>query len=172
MSERTLKPPHVWRAMQLADVPAVVDMEQQACQHPLHAWTTDNYRSSLRSGYWSRVCVDTHGCITGVCVAMQGVDEVHLLNIAVARDCQGQGLAVWMLTQLDAWCSSLKCPVIWLEVRPSNHPALALYQAQRYAQVAVRKGYYPAVQGREDALVMKRDVALLPTQEVRHATVD
>lgn len=172
MNARLLRPPHVWRAMQLTDVTAVVDMEQQACQHPLHAWTVDNYRSSLRSGYWCRVCVDTEGHITGVCVAMQGVDEVHLLNIAVARGCQGQGLAVWMLAQLDAWCQSLKCQVIWLEVRPSNQPALALYQAQRYAQVAVRKDYYPAVAGREDALVMKRDLAHASSPEVHHATVD
>ena len=169
---RPLRPPHVWRAMQLADVQAVVDMEQQACQHPLHAWTVDNYRSSLRSGYWSRVCEDTHGCITGVCVAMLGVDEVHLLNIAVARDSQGQGLAVWMLTQLDELCRTHACPVIWLEVRPSNLPALALYQSHHYAHVAVRKAYYPAVGGREDAWVMKRDVWRAQAQEARHAAMD
>lgn len=169
---RVLMPPTVWRAMELPDVHAVVHMEQQACQHPSHAWTADNYRSSLRSGYWCRVCLNTQGRITGVCVSMLGVDEVHLLNIAVARESQGQGLALWMLAQLDELCRIHDRPVIWLEVRPSNQPALALYQSQQYAQVAVRKGYYPAVNGREDALVMKRDVWRVPAQGGQHAAMD
>lgn len=156
--------PAVWRAMQLGDVDAVVAMEQAACMHPLHAWTADNYRSSLRCGYWVRVCADAQGALQGVCVVMLGVDEAHLLNIAVAQAAKGQGLAKWMLARVDALCQTQDLGVVWLEVRPSNAAGLALYRAQAYEQVGIRKAYYPAVDGREDAWVMKR--------EVPHATVE
>lgn len=162
-----------WRALELPDIQAVVAMEQAACLHPLHAWTVDNYRSSWRSGYWARVALNAAGQIVGICVAMPGVDEIHLLNIAVARECHGHGVARWMLAQLDALCRAQGLPVIWLEVRPSNQPALALYQAQQYVQVGTRKGYYPAADGqREDALVMKRLVPGMAQQEVAHVALD
>jgi [ribosomal protein S18]-alanine N-acetyltransferase len=150
--------PAVWRPMQLDDVDAVVSMEQTACMHPLHAWSADNYRSSLRSGYWLRVCVDAQGALQGVCVVMLGVEEAHLLNIAVAQGAQGQGLAQWMLAKVDEMCQSQVLRVVWLEVRPSNAAGLKLYRAQDYALVGTRKAYYPAVDGREDAWVMKRKV--------------
>ncbi len=150
--------PAIWRPMQLDDVDAVVAMEQATCMHPLHAWTADNYRSSLRSGYWVRVCTDVQGAMQGVCVVMLGVDEAHLLNIAVAHAAKGQGLAKWMLARVDALCQAQTLGAIWLEVRLSNAAGLALYRAQAYAQVGIRKAYYPAADGREDAWVMKRKV--------------
>lgn len=148
-----------WRPMQEDDIDAVVSMESQACPHPLHAWSADNYRSSLQSGYWAHVMTDASGGMAGVCVAMAGVDEAHLLNIAVAASAQGQGLARWMLSQLDAWCLQHAFAHVWLEVRPSNAPAQALYTSVGYVLMGVRKGYYPGELGREDALVMKREVA-------------
>lgn len=148
----------LWRPMTLDDIAEVRQMEGPACLHPVHAWSEDNYRSSLRSGYWMRVACSPQGRIVGVCVAMFGVDELHLLNIAVAREAQGQGLARWMLAQLITLCQAHALASIWLEVRPSNTPARALYLAQGYVDVGVRKAYYPAPEGREDALVMKREV--------------
>jgi [ribosomal protein S18]-alanine N-acetyltransferase len=153
-----------WRPMQLQDIDAVVAMEREACLHPLHAWSADSYRSSLQSGYWALVMTDASGHMAGVCVAMAGVDEAHLLNIAVAASAQGQGLGRWMLSQLDAWCLQQQLPHIWLEVRPTNTPAQALYARLGYVLMGVRKGYYPGELGREDALVMKR--------EVTHVAVD
>lgn len=147
-----------WRPMQLQDIDAVVAMEREACQHPSHAWSLDNYRSSLNSGYWAQVMTDASGQIAGVCVAMAGVEEAHLLNIAVATSAQGQGLARWMLSQLDAWCLHHHFARIWLEVRPNNTPAQTLYARLGYFQVGIRKGYYPGQSGREDAWVMKREL--------------
>ncbi|CAH0347828.1 ribosomal protein S18-alanine N-acetyltransferase [Aquabacterium sp. CECT 9606] len=141
------------------DIPAVLDMERLACPHPAHAWSEDNYRSSLRSGYWTRV--RTHlgtGQIIGVCVAMDGVDEMHLLNIAVDKDWHGTGLARGLLGALYASCRQAGVPLLWLEVRPSNERALAVYRRQGFVEVGVRKGYYPAPGGREDALVMRLDL--------------
>lgn len=154
-------PRHIDRLMTVDDIPAVLEMEQAACVHPVHAWTEDNYRSSLRSGYWMRVrCEADSGRIVAVCVAMDGVDEVHLLNIVVSRAHQGQGIARALLGLLCERCRARQAGLLWLEVRPSNERALALYRREGFVEVGRRKAYYPAPEGREDALVMRRDIDL------------
>jgi len=144
------------RPLTEADIAEVVAMEQDACLHPLHAWTVENYRSSLRAGYWARVrCEAATGRVVAVCVAMDGVDEIHLLNIAVARDWHGQGLALALLQALYGRCVHQRAQALWLEVRPSNTRARALYERLGFEAVGLRKHYYPAPEGREDAIVMR-----------------
>lgn len=156
----TLTRPFVDRPMTEADIPAVMAMEAQACLHPVHAWSEDNYRSSMRAGYWLRVRCDAQtGQILAVCVAMDGVEEMHLLNIAVDRSLHGSGLAQDLMQVLYSLCAQRGAMALWLEVRPSNVRAKALYERQGFVQVGVRKHYYPAPEGREDALVMRRDIA-------------
>lgn len=156
------------RSLTEADIDAWVAEERLACLHALHAWTPENYRSSLRAGYWSQVlCEAAHGGDVGrvvaVCVAMDGVDEVHLLNIAVARSWQGRGLALQLLNTLYERCRQQRAEALWLEVRPSNERARALYLREGFVDIGVRKNYYPAEGGREDALVMRREIKLEPT---------
>lgn len=151
-----------------ADIPEVTAMERLACAHPLHAWTDDNYRSSLRAGYWARVrCAAATGRIVAVCVAMDGVDEVHLLNIAVAREQHGQGHAQALLRALYARCHERRAEALWLEVRPSNQRARALYLREGFVDIGVRKHYYPAATGREDAVVMRREICASGMSEWR-----
>lgn len=150
------------RPMTEADIPAVMAMESQACMHPIHAWSDDNYRSSMRAGYWLRVRVDAQtGEVLAVCVAMDGVDEMHLLNIAVDRRLHGHGVAQDFMRVLYQLCVQRGATALWLEVRPSNARAKALYDRQGFESVGVRKNYYPAQQGREDALVMRRHITPL-----------
>ena len=139
-----------------ADIPEVTAMERLACAHPLHAWTDDNYRSSLRAGYWARVrCDAATGRIVAVCVAMDGVDEVHLLNITVAPAFQRQGWAHVMLDALAVWARGQGAQWLWREVRASNERARRIYEVHGYRRVGERKRYYPAADGeREDAVVM------------------
>jgi [ribosomal protein S18]-alanine N-acetyltransferase len=149
------------RPMTEADIPAVLVMEAQACLHPVHAWSADNYRSSMRAGYWVRVrCESDTGQVVAVCVAMDGLDEVHLLNLAVHKRHHGKGLARAMLAILVERCRQRAAGTLWLEVRPSNAPARALYVREGFAEIGIRKNYYPAADGREDALVMKREIPL------------
>lgn len=156
------------RPMTEADIPAVRAMEMAACMHPTHAWSEDNYRSSMRAGYWVRVrCEADTGVIAAVLVMMDGVDEMHLLNIAVDRRWHGAGLAQALMSILYELCQQRAAQTLWLEVRPSNQRAKALYVREGFETVGVRKNYYPAPEGREDALVMKR-VILNPT-EAPHA---
>ena len=92
--------------------------------------------------------------LIGYFVAMKGVDEVHLLNITVAPSCQRQGWSRVMLDALATWSRGQGAQWLWLEVRVSNARAYSVYLAHGYQRVGVRKAYYPAFEGREDAIVM------------------
>ncbi|HBH39134.1 MAG TPA: ribosomal-protein-alanine N-acetyltransferase [Curvibacter sp.] len=129
----------------------VLQVEQRAYPHP---WTRGNFLDALKSGYHARVLLAGEELL-GYYVAMQGVDEVHLLNITVSPDYQRQGWGRVMLDALALWARSLGAQWLWLEVRVSNTRAIAIYEAHGYRRVGLRKNYYPAGQGqREDAVVM------------------
>lgn len=156
---QSLQTRFVDRPMTEADIPAVMAMECGACLHPLHAWSEDNYRSSIKAGYWLHVRTERDtGRIVAVCVAMDGVEEVHLLNIAVDKAFHGQRIARDVLAVLYERCRTQRAASLWLEVRPTNEPARALYVSEGFIEIGLRKNYYPAPEGREDALVMRRDI--------------
>ena len=134
-----------------AKLDAVVAIEQAAYAHP---WTRGNFKDSIQSGYLAQMLAvgDT---VLGYFVAMKGVDEVHLLNITVAPEHQGQGWGRVMLDALALWARGQGAQWLWLEVRESNVRAQRIYERHGYRRVGERKGYYPAAQGqREDAVVM------------------
>lgn len=129
----------------------VLQIEQRAYPHP---WTRGNFLDALRSGYHARALLAGEELL-GYYVAMQGVDEVHLLNITVAPGHQCQGWARVMLDALAVWARGLGVDWLWLEVRVSNLRAMRVYEAQGYRRVGLRKNYYPGDAGRrEDAVVM------------------
>lgn len=133
-----------------ARLPEVVAIEAAAYDHP---WTRGNFADSLRSGYQAQLlCAgDT---ILGYFVAMKGVDEVHLLNITVAPAWQGEGWGRVMLDALALWARAQGTQWLWLEVRTTNLRARQVYQRYGFRRVGERKNYYPAFNGREDAIVM------------------
>lgn len=148
-----------------ADLDAVAEVEKTAYTHP---WSHRHFSDSLQSGYPAVLLLgealpgeaergvrpDGH-VLLGYLVAMPGVDEVHLLNITVAPAHQRQGWARFMLDALVHWSLGQRAQWLWLEVRQSNAPARTLYERYGFAQVGVRRGYYPAGQfQREDAVVM------------------
>lgn len=134
-----------------ARLDALLQIEQLAYPHP---WTRGNFMDALRSGYHARLLLAGEELL-GYYVAMQGVDEVHLLNITVSPNYQGQGWGRVMLDALALWARSLGAQWLWLEVRVSNTRAIAVYEAHGYRRVGLRKNYYPAGSGRrEDAVVM------------------
>jgi len=139
-----------FEAMTEARLDDVVHLEQRVYQHP---WTRGNFADSLRSGYPAQVLV-ADGQLLGYFVAMKGVDEVHLLNIAVAPEYQGQGWGRLILDALALWSRGQQAQWLWLEVRASNARAQRIYQQHGYRRVGERKSYYPAGGRREDAVVM------------------
>lgn len=143
-------------AMRVADVDVVTRIEQEAYPFP---WTRGNFLDSLDSGYdaWvAREPVVSGGRIAGYFLLMPVVDEMHLLNITVRPDLQGQGLGSRLMYKVRERASAAAMTSILLEVRPSNQHALAVYHHFGFVQIGVRKHYYPAAAGsREDAIVMR-----------------
>ncbi|WP_397534083.1 ribosomal protein S18-alanine N-acetyltransferase [Roseateles sp.] len=140
------------RPMQIGDLDAVLDLEQRAYPFP---WTRGNFIDSLAAGYLAQVLHDAQGQLLGYFLAMPGVAEMHLLNIAVEPQQQGQGHARRMLDALNALARQQRCEQIWLEVRLSNARAREVYQRYGYVETGIRRAYYPAVAGqREDAVLM------------------
>lgn len=139
------------------DVDSVVQVEQITYAHP---WSRAHFLDALHSGYQAQM-LRAGDVLLGYFVAMQGVDEVHLLNITVAPSYQRQGWARVMLDALALWSRGCGAHWLWLEVRTSNARALQVYETHGFRRVGLRKGYYPALRGqREDAVVM--NLALTP----------
>ena len=137
--------------MLAAHLEAVVAVEQRAYAHP---WNRTNFLDALQSGYQVQMLLAGE-VLLGYFVAMRGVDEVHLLNITVAPDYQGQGWSRVMLDALAVWSRGQGAQWLWLEVRVGNLRAMHVYEAHGYQRVGQRKDYYPAGNGqREDAVVM------------------
>ena len=129
----------------------VVAVERRAYDHP---WTRGNFVDSLRSGYEAQV-LGAGGVLLGYFVAMKGVDEVHLLNLTVVPEHQGEGWGRVMLDALALWSRAQGAQWLWLEVRVSNARAQRIYERHGFRRVGERKGYYPGGPGqREDAVVM------------------
>jgi [ribosomal protein S18]-alanine N-acetyltransferase len=134
---------------------ALVRVEMLAYTFP---WTRANFLDSHRGGYQMQMLMAGDELL-GYFVAMQGVDEVHLLNITVAPEHQGKGWARLMLDALSLWTRGQGRHWLWLEVRESNVRAIQLYERYGFGRVGLRKNYYPAHSGREDAVVMSLNLS-------------
>ncbi len=150
------------RAMTVNDLDTVLAIEAASYSF---AWSRGNFIDSLAAGHRCELRLDPAGRCLGYCVAMHGYEEMHLLNITVAPAHRRQGHARAMLLRLADDARARGDRKLWLEVRQSNVDARHLYEALGFEAVGLRRGYYPAAQGREDALVM----SLLLRPEGGHA---
>jgi ribosomal-protein-alanine N-acetyltransferase len=143
-----------FRAMTPMDVPAVGAVERASYPFP---WSEGIFRDCLRVGYLCRVA-EMEGEIVGYGVVAMGAGEAHILNLCVRDNLRSRGVGRQMLQLLLERARQAGMTDAFLEVRPSNPLAIALYQSVGFVQVGLRKGYYQAEQGREDALVLKLDL--------------
>jgi [ribosomal protein S18]-alanine N-acetyltransferase len=141
------------RAMQEADLAQVAAIEAAAYPYP---WSFGIFRDCLRAGYGCWV-LERDGEVVGYGVLSTAADEAHVLNICVHPDAQGQGLGRQLMRRLMDVARWHQVRRLFLEVRPSNPRAIALYESLGFATIGRRPNYYPASHGREDALVMTRD---------------
>ena len=132
------------------DLPQVLAVENAIYTHP---WTQGNFADSLRAGYDCRTW-RVGGELVGYFVLMAAAGEAHLLNLSVAAAHQRRGHGSELLRQAASLARLRGAKNIFLEVRPSNRGAQALYTRFGFQKVAVRRGYYPAHSGREDAIVL------------------
>ena len=135
-----------------ADLDAVLAIETAAYPFP---WSRGNFVDSLAAGYDLEALRTPRGDWLGYFVAMQGIDEMHLLNLTINPAHQRRGHARYLLDALRRRCSEHGAAHLWLEARESNGRARALYERYGFKRVGTRRGYYPAEGGRrEDAIVM------------------
>ncbi len=144
------------RKMQYTDMDAVLAVERAAYSFP---WTRGNFVDSLSIGHLAELLISDGEGLVGYYVAMRGVDEMHLLNLTVAPQLQRRGHACALLDALQRRCQEQGVPKLWLEVRASNARARQVYVRRGFAEIGLRRGYYPAGKAlREDAIVMSLDL--------------
>jgi ribosomal-protein-alanine N-acetyltransferase len=136
--------------MRKDDLAQVMAIEKAIYTHP---WSQGNFADSLRAGYECRTW-RLHGELIGYFVLMAAAGEAHLLNLSIAEPHQRRGHGGALLAEAASLARKLGAKNVFLEVRPSNRAAQRLYTRFGFRKVAVRKGYYPAHAGREDALVL------------------
>lgn len=139
-----------FREMTVADLEDVIRIENRAYSFP---WTRGIFSDCLTSGHECRVAC-LRGETVGHAVLSAAAGESHLLNVCIKRDLQGSGYGRAFLHHLIERAGILGAQIMFLEVRPSNRTAVGLYNTLGFAQVGVRKDYYPGEQGREDAWVL------------------
>lgn len=138
------------RPMREHDLAAIAAIEARSYEFP---WSQGIFADCLRAGYccWTMMAA---GTVAGYGILAVAADEAHLLNLCIDPDFRQRGLARKLLKRLLELANEHRAGIIFLEVRPSNLAAIALYETAGFRRVAVRRNYYPAREGREDAVVM------------------
>jgi len=139
------------REMNLADMDAIMRIEQRVHAHP---WTRGNFTDALKSDCVCKV-YEVEGEMLGYFVFMPAVDEAQLLNISIAAKQQRKGLGRKLLGETMEIARGMNMRRMLLEVRPSNVAALGLYRDAGFREIGLRCGYYAADNEREDAIVME-----------------
>jgi len=138
------------RALRESDLNAVMAIELRGYPFP---WTRGIFIDCLRAGY-PGLAMERDGLLIGYGVLSIAADEAHVLNICIDPLAQSRGLGRQLLRALVQLAADRGAQRVFLEVRPSNTPALALYHSEGFNEIGRRPRYYPAAQGREDAVVM------------------
>ncbi|TDJ30946.1 MAG: ribosomal-protein-alanine N-acetyltransferase [Gammaproteobacteria bacterium] len=137
------------RAMSPADVYAVAEVEKSSYQFP---WSIGIFRDCLLAGYHSQV-LEVSGVVSGYSIMSVAGTEAHLLNICVHPSCQRLGYGRQLLNSVLLRADELGVEQVFLEVRPSNDIAIALYESVGFKLVGTHLSYYQAVDGRQDAVI-------------------
>ena len=138
------------RPMAEADLSAILPIESTAYSFP---WTRNIFKGCLRDGYCCRV-LELDGVIAGYAVMSMQKDEAHLLNLCIDPGRHRNGLGGILLKFMLDFAQKQEAVTTFLEVRPSNKVARRFYEKGGFVEVGLERDYYPAVFGREDAIIM------------------
>lgn len=142
----------LYRRMSVGDLDAVMAIEERVYAQP---WTRGNFTDSMDAGHHCWIA-ELRGMAVGYSVAAIAVGEAHLLNLSIAAAWQRRGLGAELLRFMLKLAQDYGAQRVFLEVRPSNAAARALYRRAGFSEIGVRRAYYPAETAREDALVLER----------------
>ena len=143
------------RTMNYSDLPQVIEVEKKAYPHP---WTSGIFRDCIRVGYHAWV-MTLDSKVIGYGIVMLSPGEAHILNICIGPDYQRRGLGRYLLRYLIRQSRRAEVDMVLLEVRRSNTSAQQLYESEGFHELGVRKAYYPANDGREDAIILAKYLA-------------
>lgn len=143
-----------YRLMHLEDVESVFAIDVEIYDFP---WTEGIFADCIKTGHLCIVNeVDSNIIAYGI-IGMV-IDEAHILNLSVSKSLQGKGLGRELLVYLLGLLKRGKATRALLEVRDSNQIAINLYKSLDFEEIGRRKGYYPAENGREDAIVLAKSI--------------
>ncbi len=144
----------VIREMHLEDIDRIILIEREIFLFP---WSVMNFADSIKAGYHCRV-IEQEDTLIGYGIMMMGPDEAHILTLGISAQWHHQGWGGELLKHLICLAKQSNAFSVILDVRESNISAINLYRRLGFKQIAIRKGYYPAMCGREDALVMRLEL--------------
>ena len=164
MTSRPVTSDIAFAPMYLRHVALIGTIERRNYKFP---WTDGIFRDCLKAGYACQMVLLENDVI-GYGILQCAADEAHILNLCIDEPRQRQGFARLLLDHLILLARKRRAQTIFLEVRPSNPRALKLYELAGFNEVGLRKGYYDAANGREDAIVMARNLAAADELLFRH----
>ena len=144
-------PVHI-RTMVHDDLALVSDIERRSYEFP---WSHGVFRDCLLAGY-SCIVVERGDLVVGYGILSVAAGEAHILNLCIDPNYRQLGYADRLLDEILVRARRAEVTEIFLEVRPSNESAIALYQKKGFRQIAYRPAYYQAREGREDAAVLSK----------------
>ena len=140
------------RTMNYSDLKQVIAVEKKAYPHP---WTLGIFRDCLRVGHTAWL-MTLDKKVIGYSMVMLSPGEAHILNICIDPEYQAKGLGRHLLRHLIKKTDQTDIDMVLLEVRRSNMSAQLLYKSEGFHELGVRKAYYPAQDGREDAIILAK----------------
>ncbi|MDH3304614.1 MAG: ribosomal protein S18-alanine N-acetyltransferase [Gammaproteobacteria bacterium] len=156
MNTRLAEPPTTIRDMQHGDLKMVSDIERRSYEFP---WSHGVFRDCLLAGYRCIVLI-RQARVAGYGILSVAAGEAHILNLCVDPEFRSLGYGERLLDEILFRARSASVREVFLEVRPSNKMALALYRKKGFYQVANRPAYYQSQQGREDAAVLAKKLVI------------
>jgi len=150
------QPPATIREMNHDDLAMVSDIERRSYEFP---WSHGVFRDCLLAGYQCLALI-REDRVAGYTILSIAAGEAHILNLCIDPEFRAHGYGARLLDELLYRARAASVREIFLEVRPSNETALALYRKKGFHQIAARPSYYQAIEGREDAAVMAKKLVV------------
>ena len=151
MKDRDLR----FRRMTADDLEQVMQVELEVYEFP---WTERIFRDCIRVGYFCWLALHEQ-TVVGHAVISVVADESHMLNLSIAQAHQRKGYGRQFVDFLINEARAHQAKSMLLEVRPSNRAAISCYNNAGFNEIGCRKDYYPANRGREDALLLARQIS-------------
>ena len=132
----------------------IINIENNSYGYP---WSEKIFNDCLKNNYFCRVLI-LDNILIGFLISSIIQDECNIMNLCVDIKYRGSGYGRFMLNKLHNEIKNHNCKIVFLECRPSNKSAMSLYKSEGYNEVGIRRNYYPAPNGYEDAIILAKNV--------------